>query len=174
MMLIGRRMNMRENAWVGKGWKIWKCVGVKMNGVNKGSSISSSMLMEWFENESVRKRCSDAMTHTLWVMLSKNLVFNLALHVVLNILGVWTSFVLLEVEDGCRTWNVPRYTMYDSYWWIILNMRRNGKWGIAGYLLQCWNLWEIGWLTFLFICLFSFVVFLVEVLIPISFLISRE
>ena len=87
-MLIGRRMNMRENAWVGKGWK---CVGVKMNGVNKGSSISSSMLMEWFENdviESVRKRCSDAMTHTLWVILSKNLVFNLALHVVLNILGV--------------------------------------------------------------------------------------
>jgi len=87
-MLIGRRMNMQENAWVGKGWK---CVGVKMNRVNKGSSISSSMLMEWFENdviESVRKRCSDAMTHTLWVILSKNLVFNLALHVVLNILGV--------------------------------------------------------------------------------------
>ena len=96
-----------DDEWIcGKmhGWgrdeKFWKCVGVKMNGVNKGSSISSSMLMELFENESVRKRCSDAMSHTLWVMLSKNLVFNLALHVVLNILGVWTSFVLLEVEDG--------------------------------------------------------------------------
>ena len=53
-----------------------------------------------------------------------------------------------RLELTCRTWNVPRYTMYESYWWLILNMRRNGKWGIAGYLLQCWNLWEIGWLTF--------------------------
>lgn len=135
-----------------------------------------------------RVRCSwnDSRTNqyenvaqTLWIihydLCWVKILFSIWLYMsFLNILGVWTSFVLLEVEDGCRTWNVPRYTMYDSYRWIILNMRRNGKWGIAGYLLQCWNLWEIGWLTFLFICLFSFVVFLVEVLIPISFLISRE